>query len=91
MPKLNLRNTSVLFTGALTAVLQYTVSVDNLHVSSWPVALNGILTILVAVHGAITNGVFANNKTAQEIGVLASEGETIVEDVNTAVQNVSEK
>lgn len=89
MSKLNLRNTSVLFTGGLTALLQYMVTVDNMKLSSWPVVMNAVLTLLVAAHGAITNSVFSSSKTGQEIDHLVSEGEVIVTDVQTAVQSAN--
>lgn len=75
MPKFNLRSTSVLFTGGLTAFIQYVISAGGTHISTW---VGSLLTILVAFHGMLTTSLFANYKPAQEAAILVSEGEQIL-------------
>lgn len=81
MPKLNLRGGSVLYSGAVTALLQYFVESNHVNSGAVTTGITALLTILVAVHGALTNSIFEKNKTAQAADVIVSEGESFVGDV----------
>ena len=86
--KINFKNSSVLWTGGLTAVLQYVVSSNHGNNQSWSAIVTAVLTVLVAIHGALTSSIFEKNDTAQNYAKLVSEGEAYIEKIDPAAINV---
>lgn len=85
MPKFNPKNSAVIFTGVLTAALQWFIGSNMANQTTVATVISAILTILVSVHGALTSSVFEHTHVAQTVDPIVSEGVTILGDVQGAM------
>lgn len=80
MNKINFKNTGVIWTGILTAILQYFIGSGASGGSKGATeAIGAVLTVLVALHGALSSSIFQGNSVTRSADKLVSEGEIIIQ------------